>query len=110
MSLVADPLEELERRGSSGRGRSTRRPRDEHLLLALRERDDGDPGKIELLQSRECGSELSLASVDDDEVRRLREALVDVALLDVARSGGRSASRIAPTSSWPARPRIANVR
>ena len=50
--------------------------RNEHLLDALRERDDRDAPVAEALQRREAGRELAPAAVDDDQVRQRRERLV----------------------------------
>ena len=56
--------------------------RHEHLLLPLRERDHGDTWQVELFHRREGCGELPFAAVDDDEVGRGSEALVEVASAD----------------------------
>ena len=109
MRFVADALEELQRRARAVEDDRRRKARDEDLLLALRERDDRDARQVELLHRGERGRELSLAAVHDDEVRHPREALVHLGRR-IRANRRDTASRIAPTSSCPSSPRIANVR
>ena len=75
--LVADPLQELQPGVVPVEQDRLRAARDEHLLLALRERDHRHPrqagGRLHRLERRR---ELPLAAVDHDEVRDRREALV----------------------------------
>src|SRR6476619_7595706 len=65
--LVADALQELERRTGAVERDRRRKAGDEHLLLPLRKRDDGHAREIALLHGGERRPELPLASVDDDE-------------------------------------------
>ena len=76
--LVADLLEELERRARPVEGDRVGHAGDEDLLLALREGDDRDARQVELFHRAPRGRELPLAAVDDDEVRDAGEALVHV--------------------------------
>src|SRR4029078_11186296 len=59
-----------------------RKPRDEDLLVPLRERDDRDAREVELLERGERSAELALSPVDDHEVRHPREALVELAVAE----------------------------
>ena len=88
MRLVADLLQELQRRARPLERDRLREPRDEDLLLALRERDHGHAREIELLHRRARGGELPLPAVHDDEVRHRREALVGVDLPSACESAG----------------------
>ena len=55
-----------------------RSSRDEDLLLALRERQHGDPRQVERRVDRlERGGELPLPAIDHDQVRDRREAFVE---------------------------------
>ncbi len=76
--LVADPLQELEPCGAALEHDRLGPAGDEHLLLALGQRDDGHPRELAGLHRLERRRELALAAVDHDEVRRLGEALVVV--------------------------------
>ena len=58
------------------------KPRHEDLLVTLRERDDRDAREVELLERGQRSAELSLSSVDDDEVRHPREALIELAVAE----------------------------
>jgi len=74
--LVADPLQQL-KAGAMGRKQDRLgAARDEDLLDPLREGDHRDPRQVELLHRLERGGQLTLATVDHDEVRRRRERLV----------------------------------
>ena len=108
--LVADALEELERGARAVEHDRRREPGHEDLLLALRERDDRDARQVELLHRGQRRGELPLSAVDDDEVRHPREALVRARRRGARANRRETASRIAPTSSWPSSPRIANLR
>ena len=76
--FVAQPLQQLQL-GRVVRERERRRAaRDEHLLDPLGERDDEHAALAEALQRPQPGGELTLAAVDDDDVREGREARVVV--------------------------------
>ena len=90
VGLVPSTLEKLQTRVVPLEAHRGRASGDEHLLLALRERDDRHPRKVVRRVDRlERGRELPLASVDHDEVRDGREALV----VAVGRRRRRAAAR-----------------
>ena len=110
MGLVACPLEQLQRGAGAVEPDRLRRAGDEHLLLALRERDDRDAGKVELLHRRERGRELP-ASPSTTTRFGTREKLSSGSPSRARANRRAITSRIAPTSSGPpCTPRIANVR
>ena len=84
------------------------RPGHEDLLLALGERDDRDPGQVELAHRSERRGELALAAVDHDQVRERRERPVVALLLDQPVAGEAPAHRLGDRSEVVLSPLVAD--
>ena len=78
MSLVPDPLQQLQSGRVSREDDRVGATWHEDLLGPLRESHDRHPGQVESLHRGERGRELALAPVDHDEVGRRGEGLVVV--------------------------------
>ena len=81
VSLVTDPLQELEARRVTAERHGLGAARDEDLLLALGEADHGYATIDEGLQRPHPRRQLALAAVDHDQRRQRREAGVALAVV-----------------------------
>src|SRR5688572_804578 len=78
VSLVAEPLEELQPGRRALEHDRPPLPGNEHMLLPLGERDDRDARQLVLVDGAERGRQLPFPPVDDDEIRDAAERLVPV--------------------------------
>src|SRR5215204_1347851 len=96
VGLVTDPLEQLQSRRARVEHYRVGAAGNEYFLRPLGERDHGYAREVELVHGRECGGELTLATVDDHEVGYGGEALVVV-----RGRGGGTGAREAPRHHLP---------